>query len=424
MKPIASVLITAFCFSGLAVAETTESLSHVVDQAIVNYPSLQAAEERVQAGELGVDSAAGKQYPQITFSGQYGREKTDSPSTRSAGFSDRELTRRENGVTLTQSIFDGGEIVAGVARAEAELREQKAAHIYTREELIYQVISRYINVLRAGELLAAAKLNQKQHTDIGDLVRKRVDKQVDSKASSYLVEGRLAVANLKVERYTELLKRAELELAKFTGKQPEKLEAIPTSVMAVNSEYDIESHPSLRMLHARQQADRQAVEEKKGALGPKVDLELVARRDYDLDGTEGRSEEMGAYITVEFNLFDGGSNRAALNQASKRHQASKLDYEEEKLNIQTALQVAYSALRSAQAELRYFSAHREELEKAKEAYGLQYMAGRRTLFDLLNIQSEYFDASESAIQARHDEYQKAIDVKFEAATLNQTVNEL
>ncbi|MEG3639146.1 TolC family protein [Magnetococcus sp. PR-3] len=407
---------------GGGMADAQSGIHQLIAKAILHYPSIKQAQNQVDASSFAIETAQGSRLPTIDFDGTYGPERSESPTISSAGESHRNRVRRESSLTLTQSLYDFGANRARINLAKAQSKESQMTQINTREELIYLVISHAIKMQRFRTLLDNARENLKAHRTIAELVRKRVSLKVDSAASSNLIQGRLALAELKVERYQEQSKSAAVELAKYTGEAPGTLAPLPENLLTVQPQYTLQGHPVLRLRKAQVDAAAANQAEARSAFYPQLGLELVASQSDDVSGVDGTSNELGAYLTLQFNLYGGGSDQAAASRQRALFQAANLAYEEEKANIQTSLSVAFSGLKVTQGELKYFASNKREIEKAKEAYGRQYVAGQRTLFDLLNIQSELFNATESYIQASFDEQQKRMDIQFEAGVLEQSVN--
>jgi outer membrane protein, adhesin transport system len=422
-KIFLSILMSVFISFPALADNKTDTIYELIDKAIAHFPTVGNAQSRVDASLHGTDFAKAGHYPSLNFSGNYGPERAESTTISSSGASFRARVRRENSLVLSQNLYDWGATDARINQAEAEVSEARMSLVNNRQELIYRVITTYVKLRRLRTLLTNAQENLTEHNSISNLVLKRVAEKVDSQSSASLVQGRLAVAKLSVERYREMVKSTEAELAKYTGEIPGDLAELPGDMLAIEKEYGLDGHPVLAMINARLDTARAAVKEKEALFTPRLGLDLVARNDRDTSGIDGTTAEYGAYMTLEFNLYNGGADSAAHNREMELLRTTEFELKEEELNIKTALTVAYSELKVAQEELKYYTDSKREVEKAKTAYHSQYLAGKRTLFDLLNIQSEQFKATESFILATHSVKQKHIDIKFEAGVMDHSAVE-
>ncbi len=71
--------------------------------------------------------------------------------------------------------------------------------------------------------------------------------------------------------------------------------------------------------------------------------------------------------------------------------------------MRQSLTIAYSDMRRLSEQQRYMDLHRLATEKSLQAYRQQFDIGQRTLLDVLDSQSEYFEATRSYINARYNQ---------------------
>ena len=71
--------------------------------------------------------------------------------------------------------------------------------------------------------------------------------------------------------------------------------------------------------------------------------------------------------------------------------------------MRQTLSLAFSDVRALSEQLVYIDLHRLATEKTREAYRQQFYIGQRTLLDLLQTQNEFFEASRSYINSRHEQ---------------------
>jgi outer membrane protein, adhesin transport system len=400
------------------------TLQALIREALYYYPSVQAAKKRRQASFNDIDIKTGNYYPTIDFDGKYGRERSESPTISNTGSNYRDMTRNESSLRLRQLLFDGGTTTAQVAQSEARAMEQSASFIDTKEQIIFQVSRSYLDIQELLLLIKNAEENLKAHDRIERLVLKRVEKKVDDKSSAYLVQGRKSVSQANSKRYKKLLEAAYFKLKRFTGVTPTTLAAVPTELFVLKkpSEYtrQLKDHPVLKISASKSIAAQAYVDEKKRNFNPKVYLEVIGRQDDNLDGLDGEQSELGAYITVSFNIFRGGADKASYLQALNYHTATNEEQRETEIRLHTAVKVAFANYEAAIADVEYFKKHYENIEKTLKAYNSQYLIGVRSLFDLLNIQAELFRANETLIQAQSNSQKTAFEVIFEAGLMSQT----
>jgi adhesin transport system outer membrane protein len=108
-------------------------------------------------------------------------------------------------------------------------------------------------------------------------------------------------------------------------------------------------------------------------------------------------------LVLTYNLFRGGSDMARERQAVNQKEQARDLQEKVCRDVRQTLSIAYSDVQSLDKQVRYIDQHRLSTEKSREAYRQQFDIGQRTLLDLLDSQNEFFEASRSYINARHNQ---------------------
>src|SRR5690606_29916717 len=107
-----------------------------------------------------VKIARGGYLPTVDLLLGYGRERTDSPSTRALGDHNKEsLTYRDAELRLRQMLFDGFNTPNEVARTKSVV-DSRAYYVQgTSESLALRTIEVYLEVLKRREMVALAQNN-------------------------------------------------------------------------------------------------------------------------------------------------------------------------------------------------------------------------------------------------------------------------
>ena len=162
------------------------------------------------------------------------------------------------------------------------------------------------------------------------------------------------------------------------------------------------SNPTLKVLMSRVEAQAAAVGVARSAFYPEFTLDLIAAYNNNLDGVTGRNEEKLAMVRMTYNLFNGGSDLANLRAAKNRRIATIQELADATRNVHEDVALSLNDLDTAKDRLPSLREHRDESLNVYEAYVKQFKLGQRTLFDLLNAQSEYYDARSNYIDGRYD----------------------
>ena len=103
--------------------------------------------------------AKGGYLPTVDLLSGYGREHTDSPSTRVplGSHNTETLTYSTNELRLRQMLFDGFNTPNEVARTEAVVNSRAYYLLGTAESLALRTVEVYLDVLKRREMVALAE---------------------------------------------------------------------------------------------------------------------------------------------------------------------------------------------------------------------------------------------------------------------------
>lgn len=111
----------------------------------------------------------------------------------------------------------------------------------------------------------------------------------------------------------------------------------------------------------------------------------------------------GIGLALNGNLYRGGSDNARKNQATDQKNQARERQDSTCRDVRQTLSVAFSNVRALTEQQKYKDQQRLATEKSREAYRQQFDIGQRTLLDLLNSQTEFFDATRAYINAHYDQ---------------------
>ena len=137
-------------------------------------------------------------------------------------------------------------------------------------------------------------------------------------------------------------------------------------------------------------ATQQELNGRRGKYMPRLDLQ--ARKGLEHSGESGSETADVLELTMSFNLFNGFSDRAGVNQIAEKLNSSADLRDKACVDIRQTVVIAYNDILRLKEQLGYRDQHQLAIEKAREAYRDQYDIGQRSLLDLLDTENEYFQA--------------------------------
>ncbi|MEA1029340.1 TolC family outer membrane protein [Pseudomonas sp. N-137] len=393
-------LFKALPFALAASFVQAQTLPQAMQQALDVHPEIQAGVNSRLAADYQLKAAKSGYLPRVDLAAGYGREGTDSVTTRSGSNNHWEtLNRSESSLRLTQMVFDGFATSSEVGRQQATVNARAYSLLDASERTGLTVAQVYLDVLTRREFVRLAEENLKSHERIFDQIKLRTDRGVGSGADLDQAEARMAQARNNLITEQTNLADAETNYLSAVGQMPDQLERpadflalLPANLNEARAQM-LENSPVLRSAEADIAAAEQQYEAAKSSFYPRFDAELGRTADNDLDGQNGHNNEWQAMLRMRFNLYAGGSNKADLESKSYLSNQA-LDIRNNALRQLTEeLGLAWNALNNANAQVPIAQQYVDHSANVRTAYQRQFGLGERTLLDLLDSENELFSAS-------------------------------
>lgn len=301
--------------------------------------------------------AKGGYLPTVDLLVGYGRERTDSPSTRALGNHNKEtLNYRDAELRLRQMLFDGFNTPNEVARTQAVVNSRAYRLLGTSESLALRTVEVYLDVLMRREMVTLARNNLQAHQRINDQIGLRSRQGVGSTADLDQSEARLALAQNNL--YTEEVNLADAEANFFSavGRLPDQLETpssvkgnMPADLLAARQTV-MDNNPFLKSAQSDVNAAEKQYEVAKSPFYPRFDLELATNANDNVQGDEGHYNTWRAAVVMNYNLFNGMRDKARLQSAA--HQINEsMDIRNNALRVLNEnLSQAWNAMENARLQ--------------------------------------------------------------------------
>jgi outer membrane protein, adhesin transport system len=386
------------------------TLSEAIQSTLDNHPELHASMNNRLVSDEEVKVAKGGYLPTVDLLVGYGREKTDSPSTRALGNHNQEtLNFRDAELRLRQMLFDGFNTPNEVARTEAVVNSRAYYVLGTAESLALRAVDVYLEVLKRRELVSLAKNNMQTHQRINDQIGLRSERGVGSTADLDQSQAREALAANNL--YTEQVNLADAEANFFSaiGRMPDQL-ALPGTIkgempadLVQARQTVMDNNPFLKSAQADVNAAEKQYAVAKSPFYPRFDIELATNADDNTQGEKGHNNSWRAAVVMNYNLFNGLRDKARLQ--SSAHQINQsMDIRNNALRILNEnLSLAWNAMENARLQTPKARDYADYTRRVREAYQQQFGIGQRTLLDLLDSENELFTANRRYTEVRYTE---------------------
>lgn len=415
MKQRTIVALAVLPYLGLCISTQlqAEPLKEVVESVIKTNPDVLASTNHRRSVDEELKGAKGGYFPKVDLTLGSGRERTDSPFTRSAGLNNPNLARRETELTLRQMLFDGFGVSGEVNRQKARLNSSAYLTYGAAEEISLNAVDAYIEVLRQQELVVLAKQNYENHQRTFDQIQLRSSSGVGRKADTEQAQGRLSLAKSNLLAVESNLKDAETKYRYVVGVSPKDMVKPPlpekllpkTEVEAVETAAN--GHPILKSALADVESAQAQHQAAKSLLYPRLDLELSAGRNDNISGIVGDNNSTQAMLRLRYNLFKGKSDLARVDQTSLLTLEATEVSNRSRRQVEQATKMSWNAYTTATERLTPLKEFVTASEATREAYSKQFGLGQRTLLDLLDSENEYYTARTSYVTGQYTQLSSA-----------------
>ncbi|HEY3983310.1 TolC family protein [Cedecea sp.] len=398
---------------------TRAYLEQTINQALAYSPEVKVAGADSSAAHYDIDQVKGQRWPQVQLGttaplASFGSGST--PGQKHPG--DSSLA-----VSVTTPIFDWGRNSESVDSATQQARASMHQYDYTRQQIAFSTVTELIDFSRYRQ-------NQTITLHYVERMRKLVNMlsditETDAGRYSELVQARakLLAAETTMQRVKEQLRQSEIKLFRLTGNAvtlPEKFDwtmrPIPPSLVMSR----IMDHPFLLKAQAEASASEHQAAAVKASSLPQINWVISKNTSKD---SYGNDEQWYTGLSVQWNLFSGGSDRAAIQASSARASASKSQYTQSRIDMEYQIQNLTQSRDAAEVQAREYKKLSNETDEVSKIYYEQWLRlGKRTLLDVLTAENDRYNNHIAAVNAEHDVYNNNIKLIATASMLFEWLN--
>ncbi|HER34366.1 MAG: TolC family outer membrane protein [Halothiobacillaceae bacterium] len=388
-----------------AAAQSNQSgeLASVVQQAIESNPEVQASWHAFVSAGHDIDVARGGYLPTVDAVGSIAQE------SRNYGVNeDYSVAAAE--ISLTQMLYDGFFTRSEVERFDNAQLVRFYELLGSAEDVALEALSAYQDVRRQRELVELADEIYQEHLDVKAQVEESTRAGVARGADLEQINARVALSRSNLVDEISNLHDVTARYLRLVGEGPaERLDpialddsALPEDVAAA-MKFAYQGNPSFRAALREIEASRATVDSRRAAYQPRLNLNASYGVDNRDDfGVRENQRDARVGLELRFNLYNGGSDRAAVKSAVEQLSVSKSLRDKACVDMRQQLQIAYNDVRKLSDQIETLNNYRLAADRVRVAYRNQFRIGQRTLLDVLDAENEYFRASRSYVNAQAD----------------------
>jgi adhesin transport system outer membrane protein len=388
-------------------AARSDMLVDFVQKAVLTNPDVLSRWHTFKAAINETTAARGGYLPRVDMTVDRGRERGQSQINNYTSNTEN-IT-----FTLTQMLYDGFATRNEVGR----LNNAQLARYYelldASETAALEAVRVFYDVTRHRKLFELTEDNYVRHRTAFEQIKLKVEAGVGRRVDLEQAGGRLALSesNLTVDnanvhdvsaRFQRVIgELPPANLRKSLSQDKLAKQILPNAAAAVLS-VAVDYHPAILAAVENVRSARYDLHGRWAKYQPTVNLSIAQTHSKNLAGVDGATGNATAKVTLNWNLFSGGSDSARSTQYAGRLDAARDLRDKACRDIRMNLAIAYNDIWKLQEQLNYLDQHQLSIEKARGAYQKQFDIGQRSLLDLLDTENELYQAKRSYINAEYD----------------------
>ena len=413
-RPSLLALALALALAGSAQAQ---SLSELYDAARTYDAGVQSARSQADSTLYRAEQSRALNRPQVNATGTWSESRSDTP------YSSTTTTRssvQSVGVTAQQSLFNRSNDKT-ISQAERGIELARSQLLAAEQDLIVRVVQAYFDVLSASDALGTVRASKKAIAEQLASAKRNFEVGTATITDTREAQARYDLATAQELAADNDLAVKRLALASVVGRpgvEPKPLAVpvvlpplLPTDIEEWVTQADGAS-PVLAQLRLAREVARLETEKARTGHLPTVGISAsLSDAHTKLSGETragafGPSSGTGASGTlalqVNVPLFSGYSVQNRIKETLALEDKAQTDLEAARRNTAQATRSAFFTVRSLRGQVLALEAAESSSKLALEATELGYKVGVRVNVDVLNAQSQLFQAQRDLAKARYD----------------------
>ena len=436
-------IVSAAFASGVMLAVAAgvhaQSLNGELAGLLADHPQIQSAAKTAESTGKEIDKALANFYPTVAATADGGTEVIDTPTERAKQFDSKPWIRTRNvvGLTVTQNLFNGYATSSAVKTARLNRAIADITLEGTRQNTLFEGITVYVyvDVLRQRRLVDLARSNEETIQIQLNLEDERVQRGSGIAVDVLQAKSRLQISKERrvnfeggvkdaISRYIQVFDHAPDLEAMMDPVPP--VEMLP-SKLETAIDIALKENPAI----SNSDANIEAVKERRRTIGAEYmpTFDLVGRWNYEKHkaATLGTRRDYSLLLEANWNLFTGFSTKDSLAQAAYDYGASKDTHRFVSRKVIEQTKISWQALLTVRKRLELLE---NAINIASEVFDSRQKlreAGKETVINVLDAESEIFNARINFTAASYDErlavYQLLLAMgRLNAGNLNLAVN--
>lgn len=402
------------------------SLKDVVEYTFKSNQDIVSKSLNNDAFKKYVDEQEGGYYPKVDLTAYAGAKEEKIKLSNNLN-NDTSYKGGNAQLDVEQLLYDGNLTPSLIDEAKARYASNKLKNSNDIENIIFDSISSYLNLLKFDERILISKENIGIHEDyLGiasqtERINGEILDKVQTKAKIHSVKNNLfSEMNSKSIAQSAFSKNVGMTLQDEICRPILDESKIPTNLkdlqkMALENNYEILE----QIENIKQQ--RATISKEKSNFLPTLKFKLQGVYDNGLLEDEAKTNLYTGKLELKYNIFNGMINdiRTQREEIFLKEVQSKLDTVTKRVLDQVT--VAYETYNTSKKQIDELKQFIVENKQIIAIYKDQFDSGTRSFIDLLNVESDLYNSRITLINTEYAMYDAYYQLLKATSTLESTI---
>ena len=396
-----------YCFIVFPLFGNALTLEETIKENLYHNPQIKVSIENYKASYYELQRVKSGDKPTVNISGEVGRERTKIDYSFEGN---RQLNEQQMAIVGRYNLFEGYKNRYRIIEKESALEVAKNQLLQKMNKISLSIIQVYLQVLWKKALIAIEEENYQNHLETLRKVKIRLEA-----GDGYESDYRQTKARVKLAEVNRLLAQrvylnTKINYRRFINRVPDISAMSKPLISFTPNETEIESfitkayqkNFTLQAQKAQLNISKALYTQEKSSDYPTLDLEVSQTWSSNVHGFEGGDNSQKVAVVLNYNIYNGGTDKASQLSALKRSAIEEESLEDMKLLVEEEIRVSLMKYEMIEKQIALTDEQLNHLSGTKELYELEYQNSKRTIIDLLNIKQEYSHAQTQKINAIFD----------------------
>lgn len=410
-------------------------LMDIYQQALDNDTQFKAAYDTYMSSSEAIPQARAALYPQVTISGQTGRNVNivlAPPSFVGHTYYGTNVWQ----VTASQAIFNY-KAWAQVAQAKASVKASLATFNDAAENLILRTAVAYFNILLAKDTLDFAEAKKRANKRQLDQATQRFEVGIDTITSVYEAKAAydqsvatvISAGNNQITQSENLRKLTNHVYPSLAPLRNNDLPLIKPEPNDVNQWVDTGLKQNFNLLAAKYSLEvaREKMKSLSAGNWPVFSIQSNTNQTHNAASSDSffvprKQTNSNIALAMNFPIVQGGLVQSQTRQAQYDFKTSSEKLEQTFRDVEANSRIAFNTITDGISKVK---ADRQTVISQKNSLDstqAQFEVGTRTMVDVVTAQQRLFEAQEQLAQDQYNLINSFLNLKYLAGSLN--VNDL